>query len=427
MVQLTRRAFAKVAMSALAMPTIIPGRALGKDGAIAPSNRITVATIGLGDRGNQHIGSYIGMPEVELLAVCDIHKPSIKKQLDRLATSQSNTSCKGYQDFRDVLARKDIDAITITSPENWHALMSILAMRSGKDVYCEKALSLTVAEGRAICNTVKQTGRILQAGTQQRSDPRFRQACELARNGYLGKLTEVYVSAPSGKRLLKFPTAEIPVDVDYDLFLGPAPYKPYRQNIYKFNWYFLTDYCAGWIQSWGVHHLDIALWGAPALGQGTLAISGKVGFLPEGDADVTFSWDINATDAKGLALHYCSDGTHPYGHGVRFIGDKGWVHVTRGDIKVSDPKLLGIVMKPADIHLPVSNNHMMDFFNGIKNRSQPIAPAEACHAATTLSLLADIAGRSEQKLIWDWKQERFTNNELANRSLTRPMRKGWTI
>lgn len=151
MVQLTRRAFAKVAMSALAMPTIIPGRALGKDGAIAPSNRITVATIGLGDRGNQHIGSYIGMPEVELLAVCDIHKPSIKKQLDRLATSQSNTSCKGYQDFRDVLARKDIDAITITSPENWHALMSILAMRSGKDVYCEKALSLTVAEGRAIC------------------------------------------------------------------------------------------------------------------------------------------------------------------------------------------------------------------------------------------------------------------------------------
>jgi hypothetical protein len=163
------------------------------------------------------------------------------------------------------------------------------------------------------------------------------------------------------------------------------------------------------------------------LGQSTLAISGKVGFLPEGDADVTFDWDITATEPGGLALRYYSDGAHPYGHGVRFIGDKGWVHVTRGGINASDPKLLGIVMKPSDIHLPVSTNHMVDFFEGIKNRTQPIAPAEACHAATTLSLIADIAGRSEQKLIWDWKQERFTNNELANRSLTRPMRKGFTI
>jgi len=427
MQNVSRRTFAKAAFSALALPTIIPGRALGKNGAIAPSNRITIATIGLGDRGGAHISSYIGMPEIELLAVCDIHKPSIKKQMDGVVAAKPNTSCKGYQDFREVLARKDIDAITVTCPENWHALMSILAMRSGKDVYCEKALSLSVAEGRAICNTVQQTGRILQAGTQQRSDTRFRQACELARNGYLGKLTEVYVSAPSGKRMLKFPTAEIPADVDYDLFLGPAPYKPYRQNIYKYNWYFLTDYCAGWIQSWGVHHLDIALWGAPALGQSTLAISGKVGFLPEGDADVCFDWDITATEPGGLAMRFYSDGAHPYGHGVRFIGDKGWVHVTRGDIKASDPKILGIVMKPADIHLPVSTNHMTNFFDGIKSRSQPIAPAEACHAATTLSLISDIAGRSEQPLMWDWKQERFTNNELANRSLTRPMRKGFTI
>jgi len=427
MQNLSRRTFTKAALSVLAMPTIIPARALGRDGAIAPSNRLTIATIGLGDRGNQHLGTFFGMPEAEILAVCDIHEPSVKKQLDRIAKAKPQSSCKGYRDFREVFARKDIDAVTITSPENWHALMSIRAMRAGKDVYCEKALSLTVAEGRAMCNTVKQTGRILQAGTQQRSDTRFRQACELARNGYLGALKEVYVSAPSGKRLLKFPTAEIPADVDYDLFLGPAPYKPYRQNIYKYNWYFLTDYCAGWIQSWGVHHLDIALWGAPVLGQSTLDISGTVGFLPEGDADVTFEWDITATEPGGVVLRYYSDGKHPYGHGVRFIGDKGWVHVTRGGIQASDPKLLSLIMKPADIHLPVSNNHMSNFFEGIKNRVQPIAPVEACHAATTLSLIADIAGRSEQKLVWDWKQERFTNNELANRSLTRPMRKGWTI
>lgn len=424
---LSRRTFAKAALGAFAFPTMIPARALGRDGAVAPSNRLTMATIGLGDRGSQHLGTYLNMPEAEVLAVCDIHAPSVKRQLERIAKAKPQSSCKGYRDFREILARKDIDAVTITAPENWHALMSIHAMRAGKDVYCEKALSLTVAEGRAMCNTVQQTGRILQAGIQQRSDARFRQACELARNGYLGKLTEVYVSAPSGKRMLKFPLAEIPPDVDYELFLGPAPYKPYRQNIFKYNWYFLTDYCAGWIQSWGVHHLDIALWGAPALGQSTLDISGKVGFLLEGDADVAFDWEITATEPGGLVLRYYSDGAHPYGHGVRFIGDTGWVHVKRGGIQASDPKLLGIIMNPTDTHLPVSNNHIVNFFQSIKDRSQSIAPAEACHAATTLSLISDIAGRSEQKLTWDWRQECFTNNELANRSLTRPMRKGWTI
>jgi predicted dehydrogenase len=427
MTNLSRRSFLASAASALALPTIIPASALGRDGAVAPSNRIGVGVIGLGDRGNYHLSALSAFKEAQVLAMCDVRGDQAKRVCAKFHEKSGSMDCVATQDFREILARPDIDAITVTAPENWHAVMSIEAMKAGKDVYCEKALSLTVAEGRAVCEAVQRTGRVLQAGTQQRSDPRFRFACELARNGYLGKLHTVTAAVPSGRRMLKMPLAPVPADLNYDLWLGPAPYKPYRENLCNYNWYFLTDYCAGWIQSWGVHHLDIALWGAPALAASTVEVEGTADFLPEGDADVSFGWKVNVTAPDGLRMQFFDDASSPVGHGVRFEGDKGWVHVTRGGIKAEPASLLDVLIKPADEHLYLSNNHMENFLQCIRIRREPVAPARVCHAATTLSLVADIASRTGRKLVWDWRQERFINDEPANRMLSRTLRKPWQV
>ena len=423
----SRRQFVAAAASALAMPTLVPARALGRDGAVAPSNRIGIGVIGLGDRGNYHLSALSAFKEAQVLSVCDVRGNQARAVGAKFHEKTGSKDCVVTQDFRDILARPDIDAITVAAPENWHAIMSIEAMKAGKDVYCEKALSLTVAEGRAVCAAVRRTGRELQAGTQQRSDPRFRFACELARNGYLGKLHTVTAAVPSGRRMLKIPLAPLPADVNYDLWLGPAPDKPYRENLCAYNWYFLTDYCAGWIQSWGVHHLDIALWGAPALMASTLEVEGTADFLPEGDADVSFGWNVTMTAPDGLRLRFFDDASSPVGHGVRFEGDKGWVHVTRGAITAEPASLLEVLIKPGDERLYCSNNHMENFLQCIRSRRDPVAPVEACHAATSISLVADIASRTGRKLTWDWGKERFANDELANRMLSRTLRQPWHV
>jgi predicted dehydrogenase len=427
MTNLSRRSFLASAASALALPTIIPASALGRDGAVAPSSRIGVGVIGLGDRGNYHLSALSAFKEAQVLAMCDVRGDQAKTVCAKFHEKTGSKDCVATQDFREILARPDIDAITVAAPENWHAAMSIAAMKAGKDVYCEKALSLTVAEGRAVCDAVRSTGRVLQAGTQQRSDARFRFACELARNGYLGKLHTVTVAVPSGRRMLKMPLAPVPATLNYDLWLGPAPYKPYRENLCNYNWYFLTDYCAGWIQSWGVHHLDIALWGAPKLGASTLEVEGTADFLAEGDADVSFGWKVNMTAPDGLRMAFFDDASSPVGHGVRFAGDKGWVHVTRGGIQAEPASLLDAVIKPGEERLYLSNNHMENFLQCIRSRRDPVAPVEVCHAATTISLAADIASRAGRTLVWDWSKERFTNDELANRMLSRTLRAPWQV
>jgi len=413
--------------SALALPVIVPSRALGLDGAVAPSNRIAVGVIGLGDRGPNHLDMLTHFKGVEVVGVCDVRRERAEHFREWVDNKQGKKGCLGVQDFRALLARPDLDAVTIAAPENWHAYMSIAAMNAGKDVYCEKALALTVAEGRAVCEAVKRTGRILQAGIQQRSDRNFRFACELARNGYVGKLHTVTVAVPSGRRKLHLEAAPVPAALDYDLWLGPALFKPYRAGIENYNWYFYRDYCAGWIQSWGVHHLDIALWGAPSLGASTLEVEGKASFEPEGDADVSFGWDVSMRAPDGLVMRFYDDGASPVGHGVRFEGDKGWVQVVRGRIWSEPANLMEVVIKPSEERLYVSGNHMDNFLECIKTRRQPIATAEDCQHATAVALAADIATRAGRKLVWDNKTERFTNDDVSNRLLVRAVRKEWEI
>lgn len=429
---LSRRVFLGATASAIAAPMIVPATALGGEGSKAPSERINVGVIGLGSRGGQHLKAFLGRSDAQVLAVCDpyLNKQSIWKGYIERHYGKSIPGYKGchvYTDFRELIARDDIDAVAIASPENWHALQGVTAVRAGKDVYGEKALTLTVEEGRTLVDAVRKSKRIFQVGTQQRSDQRFRHACELARNGYLGKLHTIKVAVPGNKPIGILPEAPVPPNLDYDTWLGPAPQKPHRKGLCTFNWYFVSDYCAGWIQSWGIHHCDIALWGAPQLMASTIDIEGTAEFPVNSTADTSLSWLVNMQTPDGLKVSFANDKRPNHPHGCRFIGDKGWVHVKRGSIHAEPKSLLTVKLKDTDEHLYESRNHHTNFLECIRSRRDPAAPVEAGHAATTMTLVADIATRLRRKLTWDGKAERFVNDDTANQMLGRTYRKPWQL
>ena len=426
---ITRRRFLTGAGACVAAPYIVPATSLGAAGRAAPSERIGMGFIGVGGQGSGHVGGLTGNSEVQTVAVCDANRPKAEANKKRVDTRYGATSdaagCAAYSDFRELLARDDVDAVVIASPENWHALQSAMAARAGKDIYCEKAMSLTVLEGRQLCPTIRRYGTVFQLGTQQRSGRNFRFACELARNGYVGKLTRVEVGVPGGRALPNAKPAPVPKGLDYDLWLGPAPFTPYNKIKCSFNWYFIFDYCAGWIQSWGVHHVDIALWGAPALTASTVDIEGTAVFPKDGLANTSITWQVAYTTPKGLVFSFTDNGKHP--QGCRFIGEKGWVHVDRGGIRAEPASLLKVAIKPGEEHLYESRGHHGNFLECIRSRRDPVSSVEAGHAATTITLVGDIATRLGRKVTWDWKAERFVNDEPANRMLSRSMRTPWSM
>jgi predicted dehydrogenase len=422
---ISRRSFLAGSAAAIALPTVIPGSALGKDGATPASDRIGTGHIGVGGRGSGHLGGFINRKDAQVIAVCDPYKSKCAKAKARV--DKKYKGCATYQDFRKLLARKDIDAVVIASPENWHALHSIHSVRSGKDVYCEKAISLTVAEGRAMCKAVRRYGKILQVGTQQRSDARFRLACQLVRNGYLGKVHTVKVGVPGGRQLKTMPAKDAPPDIDYKMWLGPAPWSPYTDQKCTFNWYFMQDYCAGWIQSWGVHHCDIALWGLPQLGKGLIKASGTATFPTEGPANTSITWNTKITAADGTVMTFCSNREKGHPQGVRFEGDKGWIHVRRGSIKAEPASLLQTAFKASDEKLYVSTNHQNNFMDGIRTRKDPAAPIEAGHRATAISLVADTATRLKREVTFDWDKEKYVKDPAADKMLVRSMTAPWRI
>jgi predicted dehydrogenase len=366
------------------------------------------------------------------VAVCDPYQSKCEAACKKAETRYADLAgrgqykgCAAYADFRQVLARPDVDAIWIASPENWHVLQGIAAVSAGKDVYGEKALSLTVPEGRALCGAVRRYRRVYQVGTQQRSDRKFRFACELARNGYLGKLRKVEVAVPGGQVLPNAPPAPVPPDLDYEMWLGPAPWTPYNDLKCTYNWYFIYDYCIGWIQSWGVHHIDSALWGAPALAAGRVEVEGTAVFPTDGLANTSVTWKVNVAAPDGLQLYFTDDKAQR--HGCRFFGDKGMVHVDRGHLEAEPASLLKVVLRPEDEHLYESGDHHDNFLECIRTRRDPVAPVEGAHAATTLTIVSDIATRIGRKMTWDWKAERFVGDDAADRMLARAMRAPWSL
>ena len=422
----SRRHFLASAAATLAAPYVV------HDSAFGANDRIGVGAIGVGGRGGGHVNSFLRRSETQVVAVCDPYRS--KRQGARQAAERtyatraakgSYKGCGDYADFRELVARDDIDAVVIASPEFWHAHHSVWAMRSGKDVYCEKAMTLTVAEGQAVVAAARRHGRIFQLGTQQRSSRNFRFACELARNGYLGKVNTVEVGVPGGRALANVPPEKPPPDIDYEMWLGPSPWTPYNKLKCSYNWYFIYDYCIGWIGSWGVHHVDIAQWGMPTLRTKPLEIDGTATFPTDGIANTSVTWHIHYRTPDGLHFSFGDNRRHP--QGCRFIGDKGWVHVNRGGIRSDPPSLLKTQLKPDDEHIYASHDHHGNFIDCIRSRRDPVANVEEGHSATVLTILGDIASRLARKLTWDWKTQTFVNDPEANRLLSRPMRSPWAL
>jgi len=393
----------------------------------APSEKLGVGFIGGGGIANSHLGAMLGQADCRVLAVADPKKAARDSFAARINKHYGNTDAKTYVDFRELLARPDIDAVLICTPDNWHALQTIHAARAGKHIYSEKPFAKTVAEGRAMVETIQRQGVVFQHGTQQRSDRLFRQACELVRNGRIGQLEEVHVSAPGGRQGGNGTLVPVPDTIDYDLWLGPAPWHPYSNaRVETGHWYYMQDYSqGGFISGWGIHHVDIAQWGLGTELTGPVEIEGTGVFPTDGLCDTPITWRVVYKFADGVPIRFTSHEDGPVG--VTFKGSKGSVWVTRGAWRV-EPEALGREPLGAnDTRLYHSPEHHRNWIDCIKTGAETICPPEVGHRSQTICALSDIAIRLGRKLRWDAKTERCVDDETANRLLSRALREPWTL
>jgi predicted dehydrogenase len=426
-----RRFLRALSASACAAPWIVSGSALGLAAPPPASERVTVGIVGVGGRGGAHLQAFLH--ESQVVAVADPHlerRRAAQEHVDGhygAATGKATyRGCAASSDFRELLARNDIDAVSICTPDHWHAAIAVAAARSGKDVLCEKPLSLTVAEGRAICEAVKRYGRVFQHGTQRRSESPFAFACELVRNGRIGRLHTVRVSSEPSHANPNDPATKPPAGFDYDLWLGPAPKAPYspRRCITPW-WYYIADYTIGFVAGQGVHFTDIAQWGMGADDTGPVEIEGH-GVIPnDGLCDTATQWHVQMTYANGLKLIYDDDRAFPMG--VVFEGTEGKVNALCSGLSTDPPSLMTATFKPSEVRLRRPRWHIADFLHCVKTREPTAAPVEAAHRATSLCHLTHIAILLGRKLQWDPLREQFRDDPQANRYLSHPMRSPWHL
>ena len=437
---LNRREFLKrsaaVASVVFGGPTVVPASLFGAN---APSNRIVVGCIGVGRMGLADMKEVLGFKQAQVVAVCDVDSKRVKhaqQLVERHYAAQSTSGtykgCAGYKDFRELVARDDIDAVTISTPDHWHALPALAAAKAGKDIFLQKPLTLTIEEGRVLSDTVQRYGRVFQVGSQQRSEVNFRFACELVRNGRIGKLQTVKVGFGTDPATEPQPPMPIPENLDYDMWLGPAPWAEYTekrvhpQNDYgRPGWLRIQDYGAGMITGWGSHHLDIAQWAMDTELTGPVEIVGQAEYPKDGLWDVHGEFRIEYTYANAVKL-ICAD-NNKNKPGILFEGAEGWVYVDRGHLDAHPKSLLTSTIGPNETNLYESNNHKANFLECIKSRAETVAPVEVGHRSCTVCLLGDIAMRLGRKLKWDPDREQFINDTEANRMLSRPMRSPWHL
>lgn len=439
MTRFSRREFIKKSLSAtsaLAVPSLISSSALGTS---APSRRITLGCIGVGRMGQTDLRDFLGFEEVQVLAVCDVDSKRardaqqlVEAHYRARAANGRYKGCAAYRDFREVLARPDIDAVAIVTPDHWHGLIASAAAQAGKDIFVEKPLTFTIHEGRLLRDTVARHGCVSQIGSQQRSEANFRFACELVRNGRIGQLQTVRVGLPLDPTTRVLETMPIHAELDYDMWLGPAPWKPYsemrvhpRADYGRPGWMCCTDYCHGMISNWGAHHLDIAQWGMGTEWEGPTTIVAHTTFPADGIWEVHGSFRVEYQYANGMRLICASTTQHK--PGIVFEGSAGWVHVDRGFLATQPQSLQHATIGANETHLYKSNNHKQNFLDCIKSRAQTITPIALGHRSNTLCNLGDLAMRLGRALHWEATRECFHEDEEANRMLCRPMRGPWHL
>jgi predicted dehydrogenase len=428
---LSRRTVLKAAAAGL--PAWLTAELRATEDPPKPGEKPKIALIGCGGRGRgiaqdaKRFGAVV--------AVCDVdgkHAGEAAKQFG---------GAKVYADFRKLLeAEEDVSTVINGTPDHWHTLVNLAALKAGKDIYSEKPLTLTIDEGKRLVAAVKKSDRVLQTGSQQRSDARFRLACEVVRNGRLGKLTKVTTILPAGLTGGPFKTSPVPKELDWEAWQGQAPaheYMPERTHLYFRYW---TEYSGGTLTDWGAHHNDIALWALGMDRSGPATVEGKLLSKPiPGGYTAPAEYEITYTYANGVE-HKCVSTTanNIFGgkardpkpgerlHGVLFEGSDGWLYVTRGAIDASKKDMLNDKFSATDVRLPVSTDHMGNFFESVRTRKPPICDAEIGHRSATVCHLAGIALRLGRKLRWDPAKEEFAGDREANAQLAREQRKPWT-
>ncbi len=438
--KISRREFLKKtaisASTAFSIPYFIPK---SLKGATSPSNKITVGCIGVGRMGIGDMKGLMQLDDVQVVAVCDVdfwRLNNAKKQVENHYQAQQKSGryqgCAAYSDYRELLQREDIDAVSIVTPDHWHALPAIEAALAGKDIFLQKPLTLTIGEGRILSDTVHRYKRILQVGSQQRSDSKFRQAAELVRNNYIGQLKTVKVGFGKDPFTGKHPVTPVPDELDYEQWLGPAQSVPYiehrihpQMSYNRPGWLRTSDYCCGMITGWGSHHIDSSHWGMDTEYTGPVEINGWAEYSKDGVWDVHGAFRIEYTYANGVTL-ICAD-SEKNRQGVLFEGSDGWVYVKRGIIDAHPKSLLKTVIPPGGVHLYKSNSHKRNFIDCIRSRSEPIAPVEIGHRSASACILGYIGMLLQRPLQWNPEQETFINDDAANKMLNRPYRSPWYI
>ena len=431
-------------------PTIVPFSVFGKN---APSNKINIGQIGCGRIARTHdLVETFKYDQAHIMAIADLDRNRLqlgKKLVEGWYTKKTGNEnyvdIKTYDDYHELLANKDIDAVMISTPDHWHAQPAMEAALAGKHIYLQKPTSLTIEEGRMMSNTVQRSGVVFQLGSQQRSInpwPQFKRACELVRNGRIGKLHSVHIGLPSDPAGGNTAEMPVPENLNYDMWLGSTPYIYYTLDRVhsqtdpdsRGGWLRLEQFGAGMITGWGVHHIDIAHWGMNTELTGPIEIEGNAEFPKTGLWNVHGNYNVKAKYANGVAMNLSSENPN----GIKFEGTNGWIFVSRGNVSVtasdptaggtnkafvaSDPKILSSVIGPNEVHLYESKEQHGNWLECIQNKKPTISPAEVAHRSCSACLVAHAAMKIGKKLYWDPKKEIFNGNVEANKLLSRPQR-----
>ena len=443
----SRRRFLKTglaAVTAYGFPAIVPASVLG---AGAPSNRINLACIGTGNQGTNDMKAFLQEDDVQVVAVCDVNRGSygyatdaqfLGREPGRQLVNQTYAErtragrykgCDAYHDFREVLARPDVDAVTIVVPDHWHAVMTVMAARAGKHIYCEKPLALTINEGKAMVEAVRRHGVTLQTGTHHRSNQQMRFALELVRNGRIGQLKRIAIDLGPSHRpgpASTWTPAPIPEGFDYDMWLGPAPWAPYHPDRCLYRFRFFMDYAGGNLTNNGTHMFDLAQWGNGTDGTGPVEILYQGGTFPkDGLYDASSNIGFAARYANGVEI-VCR--TLPDANvNIRFEGTAGWINYDGSKVIIEPQALWRETIAPGEIHLYRSLKHTRNFLDCLRSGREPITPVETGHRSTTICHLGNICMQLGRDLKWDPDGQEFPGDEQANRLLSRAMRAPWSL
>ncbi|MBX3178481.1 MAG: Gfo/Idh/MocA family oxidoreductase [Candidatus Hydrogenedentes bacterium] len=417
---LSRRTFLKATAAA---PLILAGRAGSQP---APSEQITLGFIGTGGHGvGWNLKYFSQIPEVRVLAVCDVFQDRRESAKARVDAHHGNADCAMYNDFRELLARDDVDAVVISTPDHWHVLMSVMAARAGKDVFCEKP-TLTIEEGQALVRVFRETGRIFQGGIEDRSVAVYHRMAELVRNGALGKLERIRVALPPGDAFPKEESAPVPEGLDYDLWLGPAPYAPYSPTrLEPQQWRNIFDYSGGKFTDWGAHLMDTAQVALFEEHGGPVEVEGVGDFPVDCMADAATTYELNYRYANGVTMEVKSDGA-----GIGFYGSEGWIRSNgwRAAMESSSEEIAQHVFPPdANKMYPLPPGEHQAFIDGVKSRAMPYYSPADIHRLSSAMHIGNIAMRLGRKLQWDPAAEEFPGDAEANAMRGRPMRAPWTL